>query len=873
MAKRKLILICQSGGEFMTNDDGTLSYKGGEANAVNINDETRFDDLKLKLAEMCNLNHGTISIKYFLPGNSRNLITLRNDKDLRRMIDFHGISVTADIFVNGKEGFDRDAVKVQESRGSDIKLAETVNPVAPSANAKQVVNDVQPCASRANAAPNDSLSPVYDAGSTVVAGATAKNLGPSRASTASTRFSGPGADYDSDYAPLVELAVHAAAQTSTGLPTGGSPADTVKKRRRKALQKIGPRGPTSSSAADNGRKRRSRKKNISAVNDDLEEHQRYNSLGNDDHHILSVCEDELPENLVLSWKDYITGVGQEFKSVKEFREALQKYAIAHRFVYKLKKNDTIRARGVCAAEGCSWKIHASRDSTSQSFQIKKFNNKHTCGGESWKNENPAKKWLVGVIKNKLRESPHHKTKEIANSISQDFGIQLTYTQVRRRIRDAREQLQGSYKKSYNWLPWFCKKVVETNPGSIVKVVTNDEKRLQCFFVSFYSSIHGFHGGCRPILFLESTSLRSKYREILLTATAVDADDGFFPVAFAIVDVENKDSWLLFLKQLKSAISTSQSITFVSDREKGLKQSILEVFENACHGHSMFHLMKSFKRNMKGPFHGDGRCVLPESFLAAAHAVRLNDFNKFTEQIRQISSHVYDWVIQMEPENWTRLSFKGEQYNHITQNVAESYAKLMEEKRELTIMQKIEALRCMMNELINSRQIESSKWTTQLTPSKEKFMQEAVLKAFGLRVFASSDILFEVHDNSTHVVNIEKRECTCLEWKESGLPCYHAIAALNCAGKNVYDCCSRYFATETYQSTYSKSINPIPGIDKPMQKENGDSDTVEVLPPCPPRMPNQHKEEESKTENPDKKTVTCTRCKQLGHNKSSCKDDI
>ncbi|KAL2539686.1 MuDR family transposase [Abeliophyllum distichum] len=822
---------------------------------------------------MCNLNHGTISIKYFLPGNSRNLITLRNDKDLQRMIDFHGNSVTADVFVDGKEGFDRDAVKVQANRGSDIKLAETVNPVAPSTDTKRVVNDVQPCASRANAAPKNVHSPVYAPGSTVAADATAESSGRSRASTASTPSSGPGADCDSDYAPLVELAVHAAAQTSTGLLTGGSPADTVKKRRRTASRKIVPRGPTTFAAPDNGRKRRPRKKNIAVVNDNLDEHQRYNLLGDGDHDSPSGHDDDLPENLVLSWKDCIIGVGQEFKSVKEFREALQKYAIAHRFVYKLKKNDTIRARGICVAEGCSWKIHASRDSTSQSFQIKKFNNTHTCGGESWKNENPAKKWLVGVIKNRLRESPHHKTKEIANSISQDFGIQLSYTQVRRRIRDAREQLQGSYKKSYNWLPWFCKMAVETNPGSIVKVVTNDEKRLKCLFVSFYSSIHGFQGGCRPILFLESTSLRSKFREILLTATAVDADDGFFPVAFAIVDVENKDNWLLFLKQLKSSMSTSQSITFISDREKGLKQSILEVFENACHGYSMFHLMKSFKRNLKGPFHGDGRGVLPGIFLAAAHAVRLNDFKKFTEQIRQISSHVYDWVIQIEPENWTRLLFKGEHYNYVTQNVAESYTKLMEEKRELTIMQKIEALRCMMNELINSRQMESRKWTTKLTPSKEKMLEEAVLKAFGLRVFASSDILFEVHDNSTHVVNIEKWECTCLEWKESGLPCYHGIAALNCAGKNVYNYCSRYFTTETYQSTYSESINPIPGIDEPIRKENGDADTLKVIPPCPPRIPNQQEEEESKTENPDKKTVTCTRCKQLGHNKTSCKANI
>lgn len=116
MAKGKLILICQSGGEFVTKSDGTLSYAGGEANAVNIVHETLFDDLKLKLAEMANLDQKTISIKYFLPGNRRNLISLRNEKDLKRMIDFHVNSVTADIFVDGRGGFDHDAMRVHASR-------------------------------------------------------------------------------------------------------------------------------------------------------------------------------------------------------------------------------------------------------------------------------------------------------------------------------------------------------------------------------------------------------------------------------------------------------------------------------------------------------------------------------------------------------------------------------------------------------------------------------------------------------------------------------------------------------------------------------------------------------------------------------------
>lgn len=116
MARGKLILICQSGGDFVTKDDGTLSYTGGEANATTINHETLFDDLKLEVAETCDLDQKTVSIKYFLPGNKRNLITVKNDKDVKRMIDFHGGSITADVFVTGSAGFDRSALNMNASR-------------------------------------------------------------------------------------------------------------------------------------------------------------------------------------------------------------------------------------------------------------------------------------------------------------------------------------------------------------------------------------------------------------------------------------------------------------------------------------------------------------------------------------------------------------------------------------------------------------------------------------------------------------------------------------------------------------------------------------------------------------------------------------
>lgn len=876
MAKGKLILISQCGGEFVRNDDGTLSYDGGEANAVNISHDTLYDDLKLKIAEMYNLNLKTISIKYFLPGNRRTLITLKNEKDLKRMLDYHGNSVTADVFVSGEQGFDRQALNIDSSRGVGVRVAETVDHILPPPAANSFHPEVR--SRKQNVAAADGRGPIITPDNLVDVDVTMES--PSRTTTVSTPSSAHGSDYDSDYAPRRVVAADVSAYSPANFDAGSTPADTVKKRRRTASWKVSAKGPVIASDADDMQERKPRKKSnrgrFIKVRDDIELKGDSKSGANDigSPYGIVIRDQDIPENLVASWRDCITGVGQDFGSVKEFRDTLQKYAIAHRFVYRLKKNDTNRASGICVAEGCPWRIHASWVPASQSFRIKKFDNVHTCGGEAWKSAHPGRNWLVNIIKERLRESPHHKPKEIANGIFRDFGIELNYTQVWRGLEHAREQLQGSYKDSYNHLPSFCEKVLETNPGSFAKLTSNDDKTFRCLFVSFQCLIHGFENGCRPLLFLESTSLKSKYQEMLLTATAVDADDSFFPVAFAIVDVENNDNWRWFLEQIKSSLSTSQPITFVSEREKGLKNSVLEVFENAYHGYSMFHLVDSFRRSLKGPFHGaDGRGVLPGIFLAAARAVRLGGYKKLTEQIKQISSQAYDWVIQIEPECWTSLLFKGERYNYITENVSELYAKLMEDVQEATIMQKIEALVCMISGLVKDRQTQSSLWSTKLTPSIEKKLQEDTNKARSLKVLFSSDVLAEVHDDCTHVVNVENRECTCLEWREDGLPCRHAIAVLNCKQKSVYDYCPKHFTVECFRSIYSASLNSMPEIGKPVDREEADSESVQVLPPIPPKLTPEQKKEQARKEALNRRTVTCTRCKEPGHNKASCKASL
>lgn len=103
MATKKFIAICQSGGEFVTNKDGSLSYNGGEAYAIDIDEETEFSGFKSEVAEMFNCSADTMSIKYFLPGNKKTLISISKDKDFKRMLNFLGDTATVDVFIQSEE--------------------------------------------------------------------------------------------------------------------------------------------------------------------------------------------------------------------------------------------------------------------------------------------------------------------------------------------------------------------------------------------------------------------------------------------------------------------------------------------------------------------------------------------------------------------------------------------------------------------------------------------------------------------------------------------------------------------------------------------------------------------------------------------------
>lgn len=113
--------------------------------------------------------------------------------------------------------------------------------------------------------------------------------------------------------------------------------------------------------------------------------------------------------------------------------------------------------------------------------------------------------------------------------------------------------------------------------------------------------------CKPLHGVDGTHLRSQHQGILLTATATDAEGQLFPVAFGVVDIEDKDNWIWFLEQLRTVLiehipdilEQEHALVILSDRAKGLLE-VPAIFPLVAYGYCLKHLEQNFKSTYKNP---------------------------------------------------------------------------------------------------------------------------------------------------------------------------------------------------------------------------------------------------------------------------------
>jgi len=94
-----VVAICQYGGEFTSGPNGNLTYKGGEAHAVDVARDMPLESFKDEVSKVFHVDVTDMSLKYFLPNNYRTLITISCDRDLQRMVDFTTSAAQVEVFL------------------------------------------------------------------------------------------------------------------------------------------------------------------------------------------------------------------------------------------------------------------------------------------------------------------------------------------------------------------------------------------------------------------------------------------------------------------------------------------------------------------------------------------------------------------------------------------------------------------------------------------------------------------------------------------------------------------------------------------------------------------------------------------------------
>ncbi|XP_039117893.1 uncharacterized protein LOC120253679 [Dioscorea cayenensis subsp. rotundata] len=393
----------------------------------------------------------------------------------------------------------------------------------------------------------------------------------------------------------------------------------------------------------------------------------------------------------------ITAIGRRYDSARHFKEVLHDLAIKRNFDFHFIKNDTQRVTVRCAEFSCQWRVHASKEGNLPTFRINTANGTHTCGGGIGTTSHPkaSKKWVSRQVIQKLRDRPLYRAVDTQRDILRDYGVHLPYKQAWVGKEYTREILHGCDVASYDLLIWYTDKVSITNPGSIV-IIDKDGEHFRHGFFCFHASLEGFKRGCRPLLFLDGTHLLGKYGGILLAATGKDGNEGFFHLAFAIVDNETEENWTWFVSTLGDALygkdDYDKIITFISDRSKGLINVVMKVFPSSPHAYCLRHLQANFYKTSSGL----GKALKDECcslIVKVAYAYTSAEYEDAVHALSLASIQAHNWLFnKSDMGHWCNYLFKGPRWGEMYSNVAESFNAWVKDARHLPVSNMVDSIR-------------------------------------------------------------------------------------------------------------------------------------------------------------------------------------
>ncbi|XP_031398388.1 uncharacterized protein LOC116208951 [Punica granatum] len=397
-----------------------------------------------------------------------------------------------------------------------------------------------------------------------------------------------------------------------------------------------------------------------------------------------------------------------------------------------------------------------------------------------------------------------------------------------------------------------------------------------FYVCFDALKTGFVKGCKQIIGVDGCFLKTVVKGELLAAIGRDANNQMFPIAWAVVQVESRDTWSWFLSRLKDDLNITDDLgwSIISDQQKGLVQAVAELFPHAEHRMCARHIYANWGGSHKGP-------KIQRQFWNIAKSTTEVDFKENMELLHKMSPQAYEDLLERPNlKHWCKAFFNPMvKCDIVDNNLCEAFNGRILEARCKSIYSMLEDIRKLVMERIPTQRANCEKWTKDFGPRIEKKLQENLKLSRYCHVIWNGENGYEIEAWGTKfVVDIKNKSCDCRAWQLSGIPCCHAVCALLHKGVDPSEYVHSFYKKEMFLEAYGKVMEPV--------RDPKFWDRINMHePPIPPIL----KKKKGRPKKLRKKTVlettigndgveqmsrkgtanTCSLCRQPWHNRRRC----
>ncbi|XP_040362682.1 uncharacterized protein LOC121049420 [Rosa chinensis] len=516
-----------------------------------------------------------------------------------------------------------------------------------------------------------------------------------------------------------------------------------------------------------------------------------------------------------------------------------------------------------------------------SVQIKTYEHEHNCS-RKFESCMLSAKYLTKRFMERIKLNTGWKTESLAQTMSSEVRVKVSKQMAYRVKKAAILALEGTIKEQYARLRDYGNELKRVDPSTTIDIKcdfnnSNKDPVFKRMYICLGALKKGFKAGCRSVIGLDGCHLRSAFGGQLLIAVGIDANNTTWVIAYAMVEMESKDSWIWFLELLCKDLSIREDgagWTFISDKQKGLLPAFEEVVPSAHIRWCVRHMWTNFTKLFPGK-------VLRDQMWACAKSTTIPFFTKELDEMKLLDNEAYKWMMHEDrpAKHWCRAHFNTcSNCDIMINNLCESFNSYIFDARGKPPVTMFEEIRGKLMKRIQLRREKMQSMVGNICPKPRDILEKNKVKAATdcIPNLNGGDICeVENIEGSKNVVDLNERTCTCRRWELSGVPCKHAVSAIYHKRHNPEDYVADCYLIKTYMSIYDNLIQPINGMEMWSRNEEAC-----ILPPQYSRQPGRPKTvrrrdaSEKLAGNGTKlgriqKSLKCGNCGRVGHNVKTC----